>query len=58
MFRKGEDFGAVEGDDMVADGGNRLGGEVVVVYSEMRIEPVHFVGNEFAGNEALQSRVT
>lgn len=51
----GEDFCGVEGDDVIRDGGDRLGRKVVVIDSEVAVEPVYFIGHELARNEALQS---
>lgn len=47
-------LGSEERNDMVADNFRSLTGEIGVIYPEMRIEPVDFVGDQLAGNKALK----
>lgn len=53
MLREREDLGAKEGHDVVGDDVVRFGLEVGVVDAEAVVEPVDFVGDEVAGDEAL-----
>ena len=53
MLGEGEDLGAEEGHDVVGDDVVRFGLEVGVVDAEAVVEPVDLVGDEFAGDKAL-----
>lgn len=48
-----ENFGAEEGDDVLAYDIAGLALEIRVVYAEMSVEPVDLVGDEVGRNESL-----
>lgn len=56
MFGIGENLGAEEPDDMIRDDFWGFVLEICIIYTEMRVEPVNFVGYEFPGYEALLER--
>lgn len=53
MLGEREDLGAKEGHNVVGDDVARLRLEVGVVDAQAVVEPVHLVGDKFAGDEAL-----
>jgi hypothetical protein len=54
VFSICEDFGAKEGNDMIRDDFDGLVAEVRVIDTEMCIEPLHLVSDEFTGDEPLR----
>jgi hypothetical protein len=49
-----EHLGAEQGEDVIGDQGGGLGSEVGIVDTEMVVEPVDFVLDEFAWDKALR----
>lgn len=53
MFGIREDFGPEQSDNMVRDYLPRFILKVGIVYAEVRVKPIDFIGNELARNESL-----
>ena len=57
MLSIGENFSAIERNNVICDDFDALGGEIVVVDAEVGVEPVDFIDNELAWDEALNDGV-